>query len=1450
MDRDIQLKHCPQSSGDPEDAISSTDDGSQPISQNVQDLANDIYKEFESLIKLYGNGFLHNLMPLVIRALENLDSLHSENSNLQLKALVLSDDHRLLSGEYEKEKKLRKAAENKLFHLEDDLEEERRQYEEKIATCEANVRILENKVKSLHEQISRFEEQEIEMKREYQRLHYLYTNLLRAYLEYVERVRSMFNKNKLDYQCISSSPYPSDNMCSGAGLASLTSDRSVEADQLNQLGNTLNSESLETERQRIMRIIMETTPELYNSDRLLNNPTLSEPCFDELSQGDLPEDDGHDIKSHDDSYATPQPQSGEPLGVEFAEPVELEVDGDLTDYAGVRREVQNLIKENQELIQTKNALKIVTNDLIGRIDELSCQNFQFSSELNALITNRASMLLRIKDLEQENGQLRREFENSDLYGSLPGDETSENEDLPLSMRFRFSRVEMARVLLERNQYKEQLLELQEAVHLTHNLKVQQTSKLNDFNVNKRGRIKAFFARLFTLPQSQQTPDKSITASTFMNTSQSTNQCMGNSTSRVSTPSELASLSSPSRITKKDNGNTPISVQKTISESCLIQDSVTSRSSMEQASISDLSDSTESSKIKQRQCTSPVHWFSHENEQTLDRRNVKLAYVYCLDDYPSSCELRCATVIYPYHSTSLSFIPAPSVNNLFATTHIENQLDSTNDTEVSTYGNVDQFEPHEQQQTKIQSEGEILRRPMNICSTNSVCCNDSLDYSTVMDDHFSDIRSNIIWLSSFSMKHDLASIKDSSSSLSSSSVFTGSDHPARIKSLITIVHVDYKSCQLLDSFAICSSTVLCMCSVPEASIKDLVCIENTNHYWEMVPMDTLSTDLETGHSLQEGILETKTKKSTMYDASCTVNECSITTGFKFLVCDNPINNNNNSLQRVDRTVDDSKQRTTSTPTTSHLSSIKHAFDHLSSTRRLVNALGIGSVNDVDEVIMSYVATRRRFLIRHVDCDSYNNDVHQPSKEMLDSHSSTTSTNDDIESQYPCSSSTQQNECHYRPLRMRHFNSSTSRTSAQPTVWLGCQNGDLYVHSCVSDWRKCLHAIRLPDSVTQICHLAGRVFVSLANGQIVVFRRQHHRINNSNSCISHSTSGQSFKETTVTSASLSSNLPDTNIITSARSNDLHNSNVNLSSSDDDNNNNTALGSWDFTEACVITCGRPQCSVKCTITVPPTNSVWAAYRNRILVINAFTLQLVDCFKVHAIQDAQVQTMSWYKDGVWISIKRETILRLYHVISHELIQTVDLNHVIMNLLPNLDSADCANISSKLKSSTLAVTVLRAMDDRIWIGTSIGLIITMHFQDTLFNRTFQQTLCERQKDSMNLSKRICKAILDCSSIQISTHQHTTPVRFFITPTIMQQSEDNVNNQSTPVCHTTASTHKISDSCLLTKHKKGIDKLNSFMITGGEGYLIIPHKDDPDSKLHKEVTNHSSNRSHLIIWKL
>merc|ERR1719370_1564187 len=41
-----------------------------------------------------------------------------------------------------------------------------------------------------------------------------------------------------------------------------------------------------------------------------------------------------------------------------------------------------------------------------------------------------------------------------------------------------------------------------------------------------------------------------------------------------------------------------------------------------------------------------------------------------------------------------------------------------------------------------------------------------------------------------------------------------------------------------------------------------------------------------------------------------------------------------------------------------------------------------------------------------------------------------------------------------------------SSVLPTMWLGSQSGSIYVHSAVSQWRRCIHSIRLKDSVLSI------------------------------------------------------------------------------------------------------------------------------------------------------------------------------------------------------------------------------------------------------------------------------------------------------------------------------------------------------------------------------------------------
>jgi hypothetical protein len=53
----------------------------------------------------------------------------------------------------------------------------------------------------------------------------------------------------------------------------------------------------------------------------------------------------------------------------------------------------------------------------------------------------------------------------------------------MAQRRRFTRVEMARVLMERNQYKERFMELQEAVRFTEMIRASQA----DPNINKKNK---------------------------------------------------------------------------------------------------------------------------------------------------------------------------------------------------------------------------------------------------------------------------------------------------------------------------------------------------------------------------------------------------------------------------------------------------------------------------------------------------------------------------------------------------------------------------------------------------------------------------------------------------------------------------------------------------------------------------------------------------------------------------------------------------------------------------------------------------------------------------------------------------------------------------------------------------------------------------------------------------
>lgn len=90
-------------------------------------------------------------------------------------------------------------------------------------------------------------------------------------------------------------------------------------------------------------------------------------------------------------------------------------------------------------------MNVVKDDLIVKVDELTGELDMLREEIVMLNQSRNKLRDRLGDLEEE---LRKTKDVNEAKT-----EADEEADVPMAQRKRFTRVEMARVLMERNQYK-------------------------------------------------------------------------------------------------------------------------------------------------------------------------------------------------------------------------------------------------------------------------------------------------------------------------------------------------------------------------------------------------------------------------------------------------------------------------------------------------------------------------------------------------------------------------------------------------------------------------------------------------------------------------------------------------------------------------------------------------------------------------------------------------------------------------------------------------------------------------------------------------------------------------------------------------------------------------------------------------------------------------------------
>ncbi|CAH8626159.1 unnamed protein product [Schistosoma rodhaini] len=407
------------------------------MSERVQSIASGIYKEFETMIEAYGLPVVERLMPLIISLLENLDELYKDQSAYHAEVRQLREENEHIYDQLTAEKAARKQSELRLLNAEDAFDEERRVNEAKNESLSTSCRQTELRLQLAKDQVSRLEVKEQEWKKEENRLHEHLNELIRSNVELTEQIKFINNNNQdqsrntLNNHIHKHSPR---KLSMNSPKYNLTGSTNHDQSSTIDGSSTVHSNSL--------GVGYDATSGGFEFDELPN--TL------ESESGGLNVDD--DLP---DTY-----------------PITINPEFEIIEFAGMRKEIDVLIKENMELVEMKNALNVVKDDLLARIDHLTSENISLRESVNMLTDSRVRLQSELTNIDQMLNEARTEINQLNEKLSFYQDKTNIESTNSAQVK-RFTRSEMARILAERNHYKERLLELQDAVRFTETLRVSQ-----------------------------------------------------------------------------------------------------------------------------------------------------------------------------------------------------------------------------------------------------------------------------------------------------------------------------------------------------------------------------------------------------------------------------------------------------------------------------------------------------------------------------------------------------------------------------------------------------------------------------------------------------------------------------------------------------------------------------------------------------------------------------------------------------------------------------------------------------------------------------------------------------------------------------------------------------------------------------------------------------------------
>ncbi|CAH1777196.1 unnamed protein product [Owenia fusiformis] len=1357
------------------------EDSHQVMSEKVQALANEVYVEFQRMMESYDENVCRRLMPLVVNILEGLDHSFTEKQENEVELELLRDDNEQLLTQYEREKQLRKASEQKYLEVEDSIEEERKQQEGRIEALESGVHKLELKAKNQQDHISRLEDKENEKNKEYNKLHERYTELFKTHMEYMERTKLLMGREILqdptgptpkgkgfvlpNLRSVSpgstpmksgETPITSPEFIISPGNRSLDSNASLkhELKGKGEKNEKATGEDKQTGTDNVPMQEMSTSTKVTDTD----------------TKQDIPIDDGA-ISSNKASGDT----------VNSKQTI-------VNDKQSNDKQSTSLLNQEQK---TEAISPIQIKSTSTPIERLSKLKLDLDTTLKQTENIGHNLLLDGMVEVEEKAAPQTPVSLRDIVSSTPDLEDIDDLSSPLTnlAKRKFTRANESSIYDELNfQDSDALGDMDDGADITgmgkevENLIMENTELLatkNALNIVKDDLI----AKVDELTSEQEMLKEEVS---------SVQQTKSRLQLRITELEE--ELKKVKEDLDKKKSAAPAEEEEEVP---MAQRKRFTRVEMARVLM-------ERNQYKERlmELQEAVRWTemiraSKEHPELAKPQDKKKGSIWNFfsnlfrgsEKPPKKPMASLGTVRYNAPTTNLQPVgdPTKTEREKLNLGNKGKAYDFLGEDAASEKLRREREQERRDQYKKVraivkkddgrmQAYGWSLPAKFQASMTKDaqnkshvpvpvpVYCRPLLDKEPGMKiwcasgvnltggktkdggnivgasvfysdpppgvdnkDNTSD-ETDLDKLNNEISEHekDMKALEENQTISSLVWICTTTSASSRV----TVIDANNPA-DILESFHVTSSHILCISSVPGATESDFISDNDIPNVEKTPPADVSIDPLRDNRDVEEGI------------GGISVVQCA--TG---AIPDG----------------DTKPMSPVGSPPVSELSD--HVKDKISSVTEAIESLSSQQDPEAEkgpEIATGVIhkATGSPVRSRHTtptpEPDGVNADRHTSrDQNPLVKDGITMSADKELVTE-----------------------EAEKMSSMLPTMWLGSQSGSLYVHSAVRQWKRCLHSVKLRDSVLHIVHIKGRVFVALADGTVAVFHRD------------------------------------------------------------------ADGQWDLKNYHLLDLGRPHHSIRC-MTVVANKTMWCGYRNKIHVVNPKTLALERTFDAHPRKESQVRQLAWVGDGVWVSIRLDSTLRLYHAYTFEHLQDVDIEPYVSKMLG----------TGKLGFSFVRITSLLVGCNRLWIGTGNGVVISVPLSESAKQHLMPDSKGGKpggvvrvysDANSDNITPGSFIPYCSMAQAQLSFHGHKDAVKFFVA--VPGAAQKGLSSKVTD-----GSSSKLAKPEGITNQSR-----NVLVMSGGEGYVDfrIGDTDDEDEgsssqgEGEKEKMSISKgDRSHLIVWEV